>query len=115
LSRLSAEVANANVENSREQAGAATAFELGSVAILALMLFGSIRILATPPAAILILLVLFARLMPRIMSAQQNHRAFLNAVPSYANVIGIERRCEAGADPARSARRALKFANEIAL
>ncbi|MDO8432468.1 MAG: ABC transporter ATP-binding protein, partial [Candidatus Binatus sp.] len=114
FSTLSAEVARANVESAREQAGAATAFELGSVVILAIVLFGSIRMLQTPPAAILILLVLFARLMPRIMSAQHNYRAFVNSVPSFANVIGIERRCASSAEAGSRPHHRLKLEHQLA-
>ncbi len=70
FSGLSAEVVRANVFGARQQAIAATWFELGSVVILAAVLFVSIRVLAVPPASILILLLLFVRVMPRIMSGQ---------------------------------------------
>ena len=65
FSDLSADVVRANVEGVRQQAIAATWFELGSVLILAAVLFVSIRVLAVPPAAILILLLIFFRMMPR--------------------------------------------------
>jgi len=57
------------VDGARQQAVAATWFELGSVLILAAVVFVSIRLLRLPPASILILLLVFARVMPRSMSA----------------------------------------------
>jgi ATP-binding cassette, subfamily C, bacterial len=99
FSNLSARVAQANVDGVRQQATAATLFELGSVVILAAVLLVSIRMLAVPPASILILLVLFARLMPRIMSGQHGYRAFVNSLPSFANLLDLEARCTAAAEP----------------
>ena len=99
FSNLSSDVVRANVDGARQQAVAATWFELGSVLILAAVVFVSIRLLAVPPASILILLLVFARVMPRSMSAQQHYRAFVNSIPSFANLIGIEARCRAAAEP----------------
>src|SRR5580692_3131468 len=86
FSDLSSDVVRANVDGARQQAVAATWFELGSAVILAVVLFVSIRVLAVPPASILILLLLFASVMPRIMSSQPHYRAFVNALPSFGNL-----------------------------
>ena len=110
-SDLSADVVRANVDGARQQAVAATWFELGSVMILAVVLYVSIRVLAVPAASILILLLLFARVMPRIMSSQQHYRAFVNALPSFGNLLNIEARCSSGGRACRaSARQALAHA-----
>ena len=100
FSALSAGVARANVDGTRQQAIAATWFELGTVVILAMVVFASLQILAVPPASILLLLLLFMRVMPRIMSGQYHYRAFVNALPSFANLLDIEARCAAAAEPA---------------
>ena len=50
----------------------------------------SIRILRVPPASILILLLLFARVMPGIIAGRSNYRAFLNSLPSFVNLLDIE-------------------------
>ena len=114
FSQLSADVARANVNGTRQQAIAATWFELGSVVILAVVLFVSIQILAVPPASILILLLLFARVMPRIMSGQYHYRAFVNALPSFANLLDIETRCAAAAEPAVHPHDRLSLTRELA-
>lgn len=113
FSSLSAQVGEASVDAAREQAVAATYFELGSVLILAIVLYVSIRMLAVPPAAILILLLLFARVMPRMMSAQQHYRGFVNAIPSFANLIDIEARCSAAAEPPATPHDRLSLALEL--
>ena len=78
-------MARANLESARRQAAASSWFELGSVLILAVVLYVSIRVLAVPSAEILILLLLFARVMPQFMSAHNHQRGFVNALPSFAN------------------------------
>ena len=81
------------------QAIAAAWFEMGSVVILASVLYASIRTFAVPPATILLLLFLFSRLMPRIMGGQQHYREFLNDFPAYENMVAIEARCVASVEP----------------
>ncbi len=114
FSVLSADVARANVDSTRQQAIAATWFELGSVVILAVVIFTSLQILSVPPASILILLLLFARVMPRIMSGQYHYRAFVNALPSFANLLNIETRCAAAAEPAMHPHDRLSLTRELA-
>jgi ATP-binding cassette subfamily C protein len=114
FSRISAEVARADVDGVRQQAIAATWFELGSVVILAMVLFVSIRVLAVPPASILILLLLFARVMPKIMNGQNLYRAFVNSIPSFANLLAIEARCVAAAEPAAARHEQLSLRRELA-
>jgi ATP-binding cassette subfamily C protein len=114
FSDLSAEVVRANVNGVRQQAIAATWFELGSVMILAVVLFVSIRVLAVPPASILILLLLFARVMPRIMTGQYHYRAFVNMLPSFANLLDIQARCAAAAEPPVHPHDRLSLTRELA-
>jgi len=113
-SDLSADVARANVDGVRQQAIAATWFELGSAVILAVVLFVSIRVLAVPPASILILLLLFARIMPRVMTGQYHYRAFVNMLPSFANLRDIETRCAAAAEPPAHPHDRLSLTRELA-
>ena len=114
FSDLSAHVAQANVDGMRQQAIAAALFELGSVVILAVVLFLSIRMLAVPPASILILLLLFARVMPRIMTGQSSYRAFVNSLPSFANLLDIEARCAAAEEPPPHPHQRLSLTRELA-
>ena len=114
FSALSDEVVRANVDGARQQAIAATWFELGSVMILAVVLYVSIRVLVVPPASILILLLLFARVMPRIMTGQHHYRAFVNSLPSFANLLNIEARCAAAAEPAAHPHDRMSLTRELA-
>jgi ATP-binding cassette subfamily C protein len=114
FSDLSSDVVRANVDGARQQAVAATWFELGSAVILAVVLFVSIRVLAVPPASILILLLLFARVMPKIMSGQSHYRAFVNSLPSFANLLSIEARCNAAAEPTSHPHDRMSLTRELA-
>lgn len=114
FSALSADVVRANRDSVRQQAVAATWFQLASVVILALVLFMSIQMLAVPPASILILLLLFARVMPRIMSGQYHYRAFVNSLPSFANLLAIETRCAQASEPAAHPHDRLSLTRELA-
>jgi ATP-binding cassette, subfamily C, bacterial len=114
FTNLSTEVEHANMEGARQQARAAAWFELGSVVILALVLFVSIRMLAVPPASILILLLVVFRVMPRIMSGQQHYRAFVNMLPSFANLMNIEARSSAAAEPPAHPHDRLSLTRELA-
>jgi len=67
-----------------------------------------------PPASILILLLVFARVMPRSMSAQQHYRAFVNSIPSFSNLIGIEARCAAAAEPTPHQHDRMSLTRELA-
>ncbi|HUA35237.1 MAG TPA: ABC transporter ATP-binding protein [Candidatus Binataceae bacterium] len=115
FSALSREVAESNVSSAREQAHAAALFELGSVAILAVVLFVAIRVIRVPSAAILILLLLFARVMPRLMSVHRSYRIVINAMPSFVAVLALEARCIEAAEPVDSIEMALRFDREIAI
>jgi ATP-binding cassette subfamily C protein len=113
FSDLSASVAQANVDGIRQQAMAAALFELGSVVILAVVLFLSIRMLAVPSASILILLLLFARVMPRIMTGQSSYHAFVNSLPSFANLLDIETRCAAAVEPPAHPQQRLSLTRDL--
>ena len=113
FSALSSSVARANLESARRQAAASSWFELGSVLILAVVLYVSIRVLKVPSAEILILLLLFARVMPRFLSAHNHQRGFVNALPSFANVLSLEHRCLAAAEPPASAHPRLPLRRDI--
>ncbi len=104
---------SANVAAMRKQASATAWFELGSAAITGAVLFAAIRILTVPPATILILLVLFARVMPRLMSAHQRWRSFVGLLPSFTKLGELEARCAAAAEPIAADIRAPELRREV--
>jgi ATP-binding cassette subfamily C protein len=73
-------------------------FNIGSVITLSLVLYVSIQILSTPTAGVLLLLFLFARVMPKLSSIQQNFQSLINMMPSFSRVMELQKRCEEAAE-----------------
>ncbi len=92
-------VQDANLKAQRAETAASAWFELGSAIILGSVLYIAIRILAVPPAAILILLLLFARVMPRFLGALQKWHLLVNAAPAFVNLTAMRSRFEAASEP----------------
>ncbi|MHB8383823.1 MAG: ABC transporter ATP-binding protein [Candidatus Binataceae bacterium] len=99
FARLTDEVARANLDAERQQTFASAWFELGSAIILGVVLYLSIQYLAIAPAALLILLILFARVMPRFLGALQKWHLFVNAMPAFVNLTAMQARFAAAAGP----------------
>lgn len=98
-SRLVERVMATNIGGIRNWAAAKCWFDIGSVVVLSLLVYISIEVVATPTAGILLLLFLFARIMPKISGIQQGSQHFLNALPAFATVMELQARCEAAAEP----------------
>lgn len=74
-------------------------FEVGSVLFLSLIVYLAFEVLATPSSEGLLLLFLFARIMPRFATIQQSYQGFVNLLPAFATVMEMQARCEAVAEP----------------
>jgi len=77
---------------------------IGSAALLAAVVYVSYTLLAVPTAQLLLLLFLFARLVPRLTTVYERARALATTLPAFAAVVAMEERCLAAAAP--SVRRA---------
>ncbi len=110
---LSREVAAANVNIERQQAATGSLFEIGSVVILAAVLYVSIRVLGVAPFAVLLLLAMFARVMPRVMQCHNLYQMFMHELPAFENVGGLTGRCAAVAEPAEAPAQALELADSL--
>lgn len=69
-------------------------FNIGSVIILSIILFLSVRVLSIPTAGLLLLLFLFARVMPKLSMIQQNFQSLINMLPSFSRVIELQNHCD---------------------
>jgi ATP-binding cassette subfamily C protein len=74
-------------------------FAAGSAATLALLVYVAIEVLATEVTALLLLLFLFARLVPRFAALQDSFQLYLNVLPAFARVLELIDSCEADAEP----------------
>jgi len=112
---LSREVARASVDIERQQAATNSLFEIGSVVILAAVLYVSIRVLGVAPFAVLLLLAMFARVMPRVIQCHYLYQECMHALPAFENVIGLAGRCAAMAEPVNASAQALELGNSLRL
>jgi len=83
----------------RNQAEVKYWFDIGSVIVLSIILYVSFHVLSISTAGVLLLLFLFARIMPRFASIQQNYQSFINMLPAFTRVMEIQHRCEEAAEP----------------
>ena len=83
----------------RNQAEVNYWFNIGSVITLSVILYVSIQILSIPTAEVLLLLFLFARIMPKFSNIQQSFQTFINMLPSFDRVMEVQRRCEVEVEP----------------
>jgi ATP-binding cassette subfamily C protein len=74
-------------------------FNIGSVIILSIILYVSYQVLSMPTAGVLLLLFLFARIMPKFSSIQQSFQSIINLLPSFTNIMEMQQRCEKATEP----------------
>src|SRR5207249_4225388 len=72
----------------------------GSTALLAFIVYVSFEILGVPAAQLLVLLFIFARLMPRLVMIYRRVYTLASALPVFDAVTGLERECLEAAEPA---------------
>jgi ATP-binding cassette, subfamily C, bacterial len=112
---ISGRIAATNVTTAREQAAVGGWFEIGAALILVPLLYVSVRVVKVPPAELLLLLLMYLRVMPRIQSIHSYYRNFINALPSFHNAIALEARCLAAAEAPPAAIAPPGFRSEIRL
>ncbi len=79
--------------------------EFGSTILLAVIVFVSVELLHVPPPLLLVLLFVFARLMPRLVNSYRLVQGLAMALPILDRVQGLERDCLAAQEvPARAHR-----------
>ena len=99
----------------RRQANARAWYEAGAAVLLGLVLVAAVRWLAPSPAALVVLVYLSARVLPRISALQQGMHQYASALPALSRVDSLRRACdEAREDIARPGRRP-DFRDRVAL
>jgi ATP-binding cassette subfamily C protein len=117
FSDLTREMTVTNLRLSGEQLSADAWFEIGAALMMGGVLLVAIEWIAISPAEVLILLVLCARVLPRIRLLQSTYRGFVGQLPGFATVTRVEEQCRAAAEvdagigPALEFRSALRFEN----
>lgn len=116
---LAGSVAHAYVAVIREQAAFSALFGVGAVLMLSVIVYASFALLAVPAAGILLLLFLFARLVPRFSSMQTSYHMFMNVMPAFDRVMDLIEEYEAVAElsvpPNEAAERRLTLTTQVEL
>src|SRR5262249_24316167 len=74
-------------------------FTIGSVSILSVLVLVAVKGLALPTASLLLLLFLFARVIPRLAGLNQCAHIVAKTLPAFETIQSLERRCLAAAEP----------------
>ncbi len=98
FAQRSEQVSRAHVLVRRNYANVSAFFSIGSVLILALLLYLAVEVFGLPAAGVLLLLLIFSRLVPRFSGIQQSYQYLINALPAFSTVMETIRSCEAAAE-----------------
>jgi ATP-binding cassette subfamily C protein len=98
--KLSGELREVSLEMTTEENKLQQNLELASTLILAVIVYVSFEILALPAAQLLVLLFIFAQLMPRLVTIYRRVQALASALPIFDSVTDLEGECLAAAESA---------------
>lgn len=87
-----------SVHASRTYGNSSMLFTIGAAVALGVFVWIAVSVLALPTTAVLLLLLVFSRLIPRFSSVLRGYQLFTATLPSYANIVRIITDCEANAE-----------------
>lgn len=111
--QLSDELRNVSLRSTDEYGRFRQYLAMGSTAGLAIIVYTSVGLLAIPTTELLLLLFVFARLMPRLIGLYERAQTLAVQLPAFAAVTDLERRCQAAAQPVAELRQTIEFHREI--
>lgn len=88
---------------------------VGSVLALSVILYLAVGVFHLPTAAILLLLFLFSRLVPRLVALQQSFQEILSTVPALETIENLIERCERSPERAAIAQLPIGLSDEVKL
>jgi len=80
---------------SRTRENTAMAYKLGSAVVLSIVLYAAIEILRFPMFELMLLIVITARLLPRLRGVQSDYQQVLHMLPAFDSLMSLLRCCEA--------------------
>lgn len=101
------------VEVAAGETGLQQHLELGSTILLAIIVYVSSEVLHVSPPLLLVLLFVFARLMPRLVNIYRLLQGLAMALPVIEGVNALEQECLAAQEPAAGPERDITFANQV--
>ncbi len=87
---------------------------IGSAALLAAVVYVSYSILAVPTASLLLLLFLFARLVPRLTGTYERAQSLATVLPAFSSLRAVEERCAAEAEPVAASHESIALTGPVA-
>lgn len=94
FSRMDANVGAANIASGRLFADLRALFQVGSVGVLSVVVFVALAVVRLPSAGVLLLLYLFARLVPRFSGVQDGWQDIVHTLPAWERVQALMERYE---------------------
>ena len=113
FARLTQDLNDVSLASVRSHAGFRQHLGFGSAAVLAAIVYVSYTMLAVSTAQLLLLLFLFARLVPRLTGLYERAQSLATALPAFDAVLQAEQRCLAAAEPAVDGTRATELTDRI--
>ncbi len=92
-------LSGANAEDGAHQAKMEMYYKIGAAVGLCLIVFTAVQMLALPTADLLFLLVLFARVMPKLASTTRDAFNFASHITSFDDIEDLTVRCGDNLDP----------------
>jgi ATP-binding cassette subfamily C protein len=115
FSDLSSRISDVRIEATSKQALSSGWFETGSFMILIVAIYVSISVFAVGAASILILLLVFARLMPRVVATYAHYQGVVNQLPAFGAVLALESECLAAAEQLDGDSQPIEFRHRLEL
>ena len=110
---LSGELRSIELGTAGDYAQVRLSLAIGLAVILAAVVYVGYGVFAVSTAQLLVLLFLFARLMPRVTTMYERAQAFATVLPAFAALDALEGACTAAAEPVVSREEPIAFSREI--
>ncbi|MBP1945479.1 ABC transporter ATP-binding protein [Methanobacterium petrolearium] len=88
-------------------------FDVGTVMVLAVMVFILIEVVKLPTASLFLLIYLFVRMIPQFSTIQRAYQYFTNMLPAFENVMNLENECLENSEDAGSGDEKIELKQEI--
>ncbi|MDR1989797.1 MAG: ABC transporter ATP-binding protein/permease [Acidobacteriaceae bacterium] len=115
LAAVADTVADTQIEAIRISAGSRSWFEVGGVMALSLLLWIGLRVLQLPAGAVMLLLYVYSRIMPRLSAFQQALQDVAYYLPAFAATERLRIEAEREAEPVRDGADPVIFRRHIRL
>jgi len=115
FSKQANHVARNYLEAIRSYADVKILFDVGTVIVLAIMVYFLIEIIKIPTASLFLLIYLFVRMIPQFSTIQRAYQYFTNMLPAFDNVMRLEEECIKNSEVSGTDDIQIELKNEIKL